>query len=152
VTIKGHIVLEEGAILKSGTYIEGNVYIGKWSVIGPNTYLRGNTVIGEKCKIGNAVEVKNSSIGDHTNIAHLSYIWDSVLWNHINIWWGMITANLRHDKWNIRVMIKDKLVDTGLRKLWAIVGDHTKTWANTMIYPGRVLQNGSFTLPWEIVK
>jgi len=29
VTIKGHIILEKGAILKSGPYIEGNVYIGK---------------------------------------------------------------------------------------------------------------------------
>ncbi len=152
VTIKGHIILEKGAILKSGTYIEGNVYIGKWSVIGPNTYLRGNTVIGDKCKIGNAVEVKNSSIGDHTNIPHLSYVGDSVVGNHVNLGWGIMTANLRHDNANIRVMIKDKLVDTGLRKLWAIIGDNTKTWANTMIYPGRILQNDSFTMPGEIVK
>lgn len=79
--------------------------------------MRGNTVIGEKCHIGNAVEIKNSSIGDATNVAHLSYIGDSILGNHINIGGGMITANLRHDKGNIKVMVKDKLVDTGLHKL-----------------------------------
>ncbi|RKW21516.1 glucose-1-phosphate thymidylyltransferase, partial [Candidatus Gracilibacteria bacterium] len=79
VTINGEIILSKGAVLKAGTYIEGNVFIGKNSVIGPNVYLRGETVIGENCRIGNAVEIKNSSIGDNTNVAHLSYIGDSII-------------------------------------------------------------------------
>ncbi len=152
VTIKGNIILEDGAILKSGTYIEWNVYIGKWSIIGPNTYLRGNTIIWEHSKIGNAVEIKNSTIWDHTNVAHLSYIWDSIIGNHVNIWWGMITANVRHDKANVKVMIKEKLIDTGLRKFWVIIWDHTKTWIKTLTYPGRIIPHNSFTLPWEIIQ
>ena len=152
VTIKGNIVLEEWAILKSGTYIEGNVYIGKNTSIGPNAYLRWSTVIWDNCHIGNAVEIKNTSIWNKTNVAHLSYIWDSILGNNVNIWGGMITANLRHDKGNIKVMVKEKLVDSWLHKLWVIIWDNTKTGIKTMTYPGRIIENDSFTIPGEIVK
>ncbi len=152
VTIKGNIVLEEGAILKSGTYIEGNCYIGKNTIIGPNTYLRGETCIGEKCHIWNAVEIKNSTIGNASNVAHLSYIWDSVIGNNVNIGWGMITANLRHDNKNIRVMVQWELVDSGKRKLGVIIGDNVKTGIKTMVMPGRIIENDSFTMPGEMVK
>lgn len=152
VTIKWNIVLEEWAILKSGTYIEWNVYIWKNTSIGPNAYLRGSTVIGENCHIWASVEIKNSSLWYNTNVAHLSYIWDSIIWNHVNIWGWLITANLRHDKGNIKVMVKWELVNSGLYKLWVIIWDNTKTWIKTMTYPGRVLENDSFTMPWEIVK
>lgn len=152
VTIKGKVILEEWAILKAGTYIEWNVYVWKNSSIGPNAYLRGSTVIGENCHIWASVEIKNSSLGDHTNVAHLSYIWDSIIGNHVNIWGGMITANLRHDKWDIKVMVKWELVNSHRHKLWVIIGDNTKTWIKTMTYPGRIIENDSFTLPGEIVK
>ncbi len=152
VTIKGNIILEEWAILKSGTYIEWNVYIGKNTSIGPNSYLRWSTIIWDNCHIWNAVEIKNTAIWNKTNVAHLSYIWDSILGNNVNIWGGMITANLRHDKVNIKVMVKEKLVDSWLHKLWVIIWDNTKTWIKTMTYPGRIIENDSFTLPGEIVK
>lgn len=152
VTIKGKVILEEWAILKAGTYIEGNVYIGKNTSIGPNAYLRGSTVIGDNCHIGASVEIKNSSLGDKTNVAHLSYIGDSIIGNNVNIGWGLITANLRHDKWDIKVMVKGELVNTKRHKLGVIIGDNTKTGIKTMTYPGRVIENDSFTMPGEIVK
>ena len=152
VVIKWNIILEEWSILKSGTYIEWNVYIWKNTSIWPNTYLRWKTVIGEGCKIWNAVEVKNSSIWDKTNIAHLSYIWDSIIWNNINIGWGFITANLRHDKANIKVPVKWILTDTGLYKLWIIIWDNCKTWINTSSMPWRILENNNFTNPGTVIK
>jgi len=152
VTIKWNIILEEWAILKAGTYIEWNIYIGKNTSIGPNAYLRGSTIIWENCHIWNAVEIKNSSIWNKTKIAHLSYIWDSILWNNINIWWWMITANLRHDKSNIKVMVKWELINSGLHKLWVIIWDNTKTGIKTITYPGRIIENDSFTIPGEIIK
>ncbi|MDD3646671.1 MAG: sugar phosphate nucleotidyltransferase [Candidatus Gracilibacteria bacterium] len=152
VNIKGNIVLEEGAILKSGTYIEGNVYIGKNTIVGPNIYLRGNTVVGDNCHIGANNEIKNSSIGDNTNVAHLSYIGDSIIGNQVNIGGGFISANLRHDGTNIKVLVKGELKDSGKRKLGIIIGDNTKTGIKSMSYPGRVLDTGSFTMPGEIIK
>ncbi len=151
VQIKWNIILEKWAVLKSGTYIEWNCYIAKDSKIGPNTYLRWNTVIGSWCKIWNAVEIKNSCFWNNSNAAHLSYIWDSVVWNNVNLGWGFITANLRHDNGNIKVPIKNKMTDSWRRKLWVIIWDNVKTWMNTSVYPGRIIQNDSFTNPGEIV-
>lgn len=152
VTIKWNIILEEWAILKSGTYIEWNVYIWKDTSIGPNTYLRGETVIWDHCKIWNAVEVKNSNMWDKVNIAHLSYIGDSILGNNINIGWWFITANLRHDNWNIKALVKWELVDTGKRKLWVIIWDNVKTGISANTMPGRTVESGTMILPGQIIK
>ncbi|NRH20725.1 NTP transferase domain-containing protein [Candidatus Gracilibacteria bacterium] len=152
VNIKGNVYLEEGVILKSGTYIEGNVYLGKGTIIGPNSYIRGNTSIGEHSKIGAFVEVKNSYIGSFSAIPHLSCIGDSIIGNHVNIGGGSKVANLRHDGKNIRVKIKDTLVDSGRYKLGAIIGDNVHLGINTLIYPGRIIPTNGSTIPGEIVK
>lgn len=152
VSINGNVTLESGVTIKSGTYIEGNVYIGKNACIGPNAYIRSSTSIGAGTKIGAFVECKNSYIGDHTAIPHLSYIGDSIIGNHVNIGGGTNIANLRHDGQNIRAMNKEKLVDTGRRKLGAIIGDHAKIGVGTIIYPGRTLDTNATTLPGEIIR
>lgn len=65
---------------------------------------------------------------------------------------GTKVANLRHDGSNIRVMVKDKLTDSGRHKLGAIIGDNVHTGIGTLIYPGRVIPTDGTTLPGEIVK
>ncbi len=51
-----------------GAYIIGPVKIGRNSRIGPpNCFIRPYTSIGDDCHVGNAVEVKNSIIMDHSN-------------------------------------------------------------------------------------
>ncbi len=152
VTIKWNIILEEWAILKSGTYIEWNVFIWKNTSIWPNCYVRGNSVFWENCHIWNACEIKNSCFWNNSKAWHLTYIWDSIIWNNVNFWAWFLIANLRHDNKNIKVMLKEKLVDTGRRKLGCIVWDNVKIWIWTRIYPGRILDTDSTTLPWEIIK
>lgn len=152
VTIKWNVIIEEWAIIKSWTYIEWNVYIWKNSSIWPNAYIRWNSTFWENCKIGNAVEIKNCSLWDNSHVSHLSYIWDSIIWNNVNIWWGFISANLRHDNKNIKVMVKWELIDSKLRKLWIIIWDNVKTWIKSYSMPGRIIENDTFTMPWEIIK
>ncbi len=136
VTIHGELVLEEGSIIKSGVYIEGSVYIGKNCDIGPNSYIRGNTYFGDNVHVGNAVEIKNSIIMENTNVSHLSYVGDSVLGSSCNIAAGTNIANLRFDNKTVKTVIKDKKIDSGRRKLGAIVGDYTKTGINSSLSPG----------------
>ena len=152
VTIQWNVYLEEGVILKSGTYIEGNVYFGKWSIVWPNAYIRWNTSIGSNSKVGSFVELKASYIWNNSHIPHLSYIGDSIIWNNVNLGGGTKTANLRHDNKNIRVMIKNTLTETGRRKLGVIIGDNVHTGINTLIYPGRIIDTDGSTLPGEVVK
>ncbi len=152
VVIKGNVIIGKGTVVKSGTYIDGNVIIGENCVIGPHTYLRGNVDIGDYCKIGSSVEIEHSSIGNKVNIEHLSFVGFSVLGNNIIFGGGTVTADRRHDRGEIKVNVKENLIDTGLYHLGAIVGDHVRTGVHTSIYPGRKLAYHSYTSPGEVVK
>ncbi|MFC7339501.1 hypothetical protein ACFQY0_20080 [Haloferula chungangensis] len=150
--IDGFAHIGQGTRILPGVYIEGNVVIGENCKIGPNCYLRGNTSIGNHCHIGQSVEIKNSIICSNTNVGHLSYVGDSVLGNHVNLGAGTMTSNLRHDGKNHRSMVEGELVDTGRRKLGAIIGNGVHTGINTSIYPGRKLFPNTSTRPGEIVQ
>ena len=150
--IKGIAVIGKGTVVKAGSYIEGTVVIGENCVIGPNCYLRSGTVIGNNCKIGNAVEIKNSIIMDNTHVGHLSYVGDSVIGDSVNFGAGTITANLRHDDGNVKSSYNGILVDSGRRKLGAIIADNVHTGIHTSIYPGRKIFPNKATMPGEVVK
>ncbi|WP_297477409.1 bifunctional sugar-1-phosphate nucleotidylyltransferase/acetyltransferase [Thermococcus sp.] len=141
----------EGTVIRSGAYIIGPVKIGKNSRIGPNCFIRPHTSIGDNCHVGNAVEIKNSIIMDNSNAPHLNYVGDSIIGENSNLGAGTITANLRHDRGNIRVEIKGKLEDSGRHKLGAIIGHGVKTGINVSIYPGRKIGSGSFIGPGAII-
>ncbi len=61
--------------------------------IGPYAHLRGHAVVGANCRIGNFVEIKNSTLGDKTNVSHLSYLGNATVGDRVNIGAGTITAN-----------------------------------------------------------
>ncbi|NJD99178.1 glucose-1-phosphate thymidylyltransferase [Thermococcus sp. LS1] len=150
-TLVPPVEIGEGTVVRSGAYIIGPVKIGRNSRIGPNCFIRPYTSIGEGCHIGNAVEVKNSIIMDHSNAPHLNYVGDSIIGENTNLGAGTITANLRHDKGNIKVEIKGKLEDSGRRKLGAIIGHNVKVGINVTIYPGRKIGSNSFVGPGVVV-
>ena len=134
--IHGEVFLDEGSVIKAGVYIEGNEYIGKNCDIGPNSYIRGNTYFGDNVHVGNAVEIKNSIIMENTNVSHLSYVGDSVIGSNCNIAAGTNIANLRFDNATIKTKIKNQKIDSGRRKLGAIIGDSVKTGINSSFSPG----------------
>lgn len=152
VTIDGRLSLGPNSRILPGVYIEGSVAIGSGCKIGPNCYLRGSTSIGDDCHIGQAVEVKNSIVLSRVGIGHLSYCGDSVIGERVNFGAGTITANFRHDGRTHRSAVAGKLVDTGVRKLGAVLGDDVHTGIHTSIYPGRKIWPGLFTLPGAVVQ
>jgi UDP-N-acetylglucosamine diphosphorylase / glucose-1-phosphate thymidylyltransferase / UDP-N-acetylgalactosamine diphosphorylase / glucosamine-1-phosphate N-acetyltransferase / galactosamine-1-phosphate N-acetyltransferase len=152
VNLKGKVSIGKGTKILSGVYVEGNVIIGDDCKIGPNCYIRGSTSIGDNCHIGQAVEIKNSVIEDNTNIAHLSYVGDSVIGQNVNFGAGTKIANLRHDNKNIKTFINGNLIDTCRRKFGAVVGDNVHTGIDTSIYPGRKIFANKITLPNETIK
>ena len=81
----------ESAVL-TGSLIRDSK-IGPASQIGPYAHLRAGTSVDEEAKIGNFVEVKNSSIGPKSKAMHLSYLGDATLGKGVNIGAGTITCN-----------------------------------------------------------
>jgi len=80
VQIEGFTVME-GAVVKEG------------AIIGPFSRIRPTTVLERKVKLGNFVEVKNSTVGSGSKANHLSYIGDSQIGSGVNIGAGTITCN-----------------------------------------------------------
>jgi bifunctional UDP-N-acetylglucosamine pyrophosphorylase/glucosamine-1-phosphate N-acetyltransferase len=149
--VDGRLQVGKGTKILPGVVIEGDVIIGDHCKVGPNCYIRGSTTIGDKCHVGQAVEIKNSILLPGTNVGHLSYLGDSILGEKVNFGAGTITSNLRHDGGAHRSPVDGRMVDTGRRKLGAIVGDGVHTGIHTSIYPGRKLWPKTATLPGAVV-
>ena len=143
VWIKGKVSIGEGTSIKSGSYIEGPVFIGENCEIGPNSYIRANTSIGDKCHVGNAVEITNSIIMNDTKILPHNLVGDTIIGCRCDLGAGTKIANLRFDN----APVKAKGIDTGRRKLGAIISDGVKTGINACIDAGTVIGNNTVIGP-----
>ncbi len=148
----GPVTVSETARIRSGAYIEGPCFVGEDSDVGPNCYIRPFTSIGKNVRVGNACEIKNSLIMDRTHIGHLSYVGDSILGENCNLAAGTITANLRLDDAPVKVIVKNNLINSGRRKLGAILGDNVKTGINALFMPGVKVGTNSWVGANLIVK
>lgn len=148
VTLKGAVAIGKGTVVKSGAYIVGPVVIGEDCDIGPNCYIRPSTSIGDGCHVGAAVEVKNSIIMRGSKVPHFNYVGDSVIGENCNLGAGTKIANLRLDQKNIQAAG----IDTGRRKLGAIIGDHVETGINACINVGSVIGNNVFIGPGAVAR
>jgi bifunctional UDP-N-acetylglucosamine pyrophosphorylase/glucosamine-1-phosphate N-acetyltransferase len=92
VVITGNCVLGEGVHIKAGCVIEDS-QIGADVIIGPSAHLRPGNIVGDRVKIGNFVELKNSTLGPGTKAAHLGYIGDADLGADVNFSCGAIVVN-----------------------------------------------------------
>lgn len=123
--LNGKIKIGKQNTLGPNLYIEGKVSIGTGNnityshitdsvignnnQIGPYARLRDGVIIKNNIKIGNFVEIKNSQIDNFTQIAHLSYIGDAKIGEHVNIGAGTITANYNSKTGKkSKTIIKDK--------------------------------------------
>lgn len=77
--------------IQSSVIVESQV--GKGTTVGPFAYLRPKSMIGEKCKIGDFVEVKNSTFGNGSKASHLTYIGDSDVGCDVNLGCGVVFVN-----------------------------------------------------------
>ena len=146
VVLNGPVGIGKKTVIRSGVYINGPVIIGDNCEIGPNCYIRPATSIGDGCHIGAAVEVKNSIIMKGAKIPHHNYVGDSVIGEQCNLGAGTKIANLRLDKRNIIV----DGVNTGRRKLGAIIGDGVETGINASVNVGCVIGNKTFIGPGAV--
>ena len=151
VHMSGSVVLEEGSIIKAGSYLEGPVHVGKRCHVGPNSYLRPYSTLGDDVKVGAGCEVKNSIVMRNTKIPHLSYVGDSIIGEDCSLGAGTITANLRFDEAEVKSKVRGSWITSGRKKLGAILGDGVKTGINVSTFPGVKIGPGSWIGPGAIV-
>ncbi|MDO4701284.1 MAG: bifunctional UDP-N-acetylglucosamine diphosphorylase/glucosamine-1-phosphate N-acetyltransferase GlmU [Erysipelotrichaceae bacterium] len=80
--------------------------VGSHVHIGPNSHLRNGCKIADEVRIGNFVELKNTSLGYNTKCAHLTYVGDSVVGSKVNFGCGVVTVNY-DGKHKYQTIIKD---------------------------------------------
>lgn len=137
-TVKGKVIMEKGAKVFD-SYIEGISYVSENCIIGPGAYLRGFNSFGKNCEIAGSTTVKNSILFDNVKAKHLSYIGDSVIGENVNIAAGTQIANFRFDSNVINVLTEKGWVNSGRKKLGAIIGDNTKFGVLSSTMPGKLI-------------
>lgn len=75
--------------------------IGQNNHIGPYARLRPHTKTMQNVKIGNFVEIKNSTLEDGVKVNHLAYVGDAYIEKYCNIGCGVIFANYNGKEKNI---------------------------------------------------
>ena len=115
-------------------------------------YIRGNAIVGKNCVVGNSCELKNVVIFDNVQVPHYNYVGDSVLGYHSHMGAGSITSNVKSDKTPVKIKYKGKCVETGLKKMGAIVGDYVEVGCNSVLNPGTVIGRESNVYPLSMVR
>ena len=142
VHIFGNVHIGRNTNVKSGSYIQGPCFIGENTLIGPNAYIRPHTSVGDNCHIGIS-EVKNSIIFSNSNVPHFNYVGDSIICEKVNLGAGSKTSNLRFDNKSVWVKIKGERIDSGRKKLGAIIGPNVQTGINASIMCGKKIGENS---------
>ncbi len=142
VTLSGQTSIGEGCTILQNTRIKDSVIsdnvevqssviteskVGKGTKVGPFAYLRPGSSIGENCKVGDFVEVKNSSLGDGSKASHLTYIGDSDVGRDVNIGCGVVFVNY-----------------DGTNKHRSTIGDGAFIGCNTNLVSPVVVEDGAY--------
>lgn len=108
VTVQGECTLRDNVELRGNVRVWNSVLgsatsvvdstikssrIGDNVTIGPYAHIRPGCQVGDDVRLGNFIEVKQSTVGSNSNISHLSYIGDAEIGNHVNVGAGTITCN-----------------------------------------------------------
>lgn len=133
-------------------------FLGAPCIIGAKTevrhcaFIRGSALVGEGCVVGNSVELKNVIIFDGVQVPHYNYVGDSILGYKSHMGAGSITSNVKSDKSLVTVRSGNEKIETGLKKMGAMLGDFVEVGCNSVLNPGTVIGRNSNVYPLSSVR
>jgi UDP-N-acetylglucosamine diphosphorylase/glucosamine-1-phosphate N-acetyltransferase len=134
-TTNGPVLIDSKAVVHAFSRIEGPCYIGTATRV-QSARIHGGS-IGPQCRIGGEIEA--SIVHGHSNKAHDGFLGHSYVGEWVNLGAGTYTSDLRTDYGPIRMAHNGQTIDTGLLKVGAFIGDHTKTSLNVLFNTGTVV-------------
>lgn len=135
-----------------------SAYLGAPCIIGPGTevrhcaFVRGNALVGANCVVGNSVELKNVILFDNVQTPHYNYVGDSILGYRSHMGAGSITSNVKSDKTLVVIKNDGEMIETGLKKVGAMLGDFVEVGCNSVLNPGTVIGPNSNIYPTSCVR
>lgn len=156
--INGYRLLSDGVLIgenvsiANSARIEGPAIISDGCEIRHGAYIRGSVILGKGCVIGNSTEIKNSILMDGAQAPHFNYVGDSILGKGAHLGAGAICSNLRSDKNTVVIKGENFSIDTGLRKLGAILGDGVEVGCGAVLCPGTVIGKNATVYPLTMTR
>lgn len=153
-----YIETSEHVWVHKTAHVFSSAYLGAPCIIGPETevrhcaFIRGSALVGANCVVGNSVELKNVIIFDHVQVPHYNYVGDSILGYYAHMGAGSITSNVKSDKKLIVLHENGDGLETGLKKIGAMVGDYTEVGCNAVLNPGTILGRNCIVYPTSCVR
>ena len=135
-----------------------SAYLGAPCIIGPHAeirhcaFIRESALVGEGCVVGNSVELKNVILFDGVQVPHFNYVGDSILGYKSHMGAGSVTSNVKSDQTPVVVKNGGEKIETGLKKLGAMVGDFVEIGCNSVLNPGTVVGRHSNIYPTSCVR
>ena len=144
--------IAKSAVIARTAEINGPAIIGAGTEVRPGAFIRGNALIGENCVVGNSTEIKNDILFNNVQVPHYNYVGDSILGYKSHMGAGSITSNVKSDKTNVVIKCGEQKIETGRKKIGAILGDHVEVGCGTVLNPGSVVGANTNIYPLSMVR
>lgn len=137
--LEGDIWIAKSAKVAKTACINGPAIIGKNAEVRHCAFIRGNALVGEGAVVGNSTELKNVILFNKVQVPHYNYVGDSILGYGSHMGAGSITSNVKSDKTLVTIKVGDSIIETGIKKVGAMLGDHVEVGCGSVLNPGTVI-------------
>ncbi|MCD7786683.1 MAG: UDP-N-acetylglucosamine pyrophosphorylase [Oscillospiraceae bacterium] len=144
--------IAKSASVASSACIHGPCIIGADTEVRHCAFIRGSALVGDGCVVGNSTELKNVILFDGVQVPHYNYVGDSILGHLAHMGAGAITSNVRSDRLPVVVHDGAQHMETGRKKVGAMLGDRVEVGCNSVLNPGTVIGRGSSVYPTSCVR
>lgn len=147
-----NIWVAKSAKVAKTAFLNGPLIIDEGAEIRHCAFIRGAAVVGKECVVGNSTELKSSILFNNVQTPHYNYVGNSILSYKSHMGAGSITSNLKSDKTLVTINTGDEKVETGLKKLGAILGSYVEVGCNSVLNPGTVIGSHTNVYPLSMVR
>lgn len=152
VMVSENVWIHKNASVFESAYITGPCIIDDGASIRHSAFIRGGVIIGKNSVLGNSCEIKNSILFDNVQVPHFNYVGDSILGSHSHMGAGSITSNVKGDKKLVVIKYNGELIETGIKKVGAFLGDNVEVGCNSVLNPGTFIGPNSRIYPLTSVR
>lgn len=147
-----NIWVAKSATVAETACLNGPLIIDEEAEIRHCAFVRGDAIVGKKAVVGNSTELKNVVLFNRVQVPHYNYVGDSILGYCSHMGAGSITSNVKSDKTLVTVKGQGESIETGLKKMGAILGDCVEVGCNSVLNPGTVIGRNSNIYPTSMVR
>ena len=147
-----NVWIAKSAKIAPTAYINGPAIIGKDAEVRHCAFIRGNAIVGEGAVVGNSTELKNVILFNKVQVPHYNYVGDSILGYRAHMGAGSITSNVKSDKTLTTIKTAEGVIETGMKKVGAMLGDEVEVGCGSVLNPGTVIGRKSNIYPLSMVR